>query len=115
MSGNRVQLRLAVPGLAEFGFGLPVEHLTAGLYQWATEEELAETDPAVFGRTVLKLLIGVGGVALSEVAEDFTLAAWSDTLTPADVARWDRCAARVAEVFAAPFAGPETAGAGVSG
>jgi len=102
MAGRRVFVAMSV-GPYSTDCDLSLSDLTAALWtavthEMATEELLSGPAPKL-AALVLRCALGIGGVDLAHVAEDFAMAAWSEQVTAEELALWNRCAALVEELF----------------
>lgn len=103
MAGRRVDVALTV-GTVSCGCALDLSALTATLWTLTREtnqvtEELLSGPSAELGTLVLRSALGIGAVELEQIAEAFTLYAWTDEVTEPELALWNRCAALVETMF----------------
>ena len=114
MAGRRVDVVLTV-GTVSCECALDLSALTATLWSLTREtsrvtEELLSGPSAELGALVLRSALGIGGVELEQIAEAFTLYAWSEEVTGPELALWNQCAALVEEMFGPAARLPRDAG-----
>lgn len=119
MAGRRVDVVLTV-GTVSCECALDLSALTATLWTLAREtsqlsEESLSRPSAELGTLVLRSALGIGGVELEQIAEAFTLYAWTDEVTEPELALWNRCAALVEAMFGAAARLPKDAGSASGG
>ena len=114
MVGRRVDVVLKV-GTVSTECALNLSGLTAALWTSVGEtslvaEELLSGPSEELGVLVLRLALGIGGAELEQIAEAFTLWAWSDEATEEELAQWNLCAALVEAMFGPAARLPKDAG-----